>query len=72
MKKKEVVDYKKITIQSNKEIEDAMDVALQVAIMRKEFSLAKTKAKQVEYALGLFVKAIESGSLNLVLLSKVK
>lgn len=66
-----VTDYKKVTVLSSKEVESAMDVALQVAIMRKEFYLAKTKAKQIEYALSLFARAVEKGVISNELLATI-
>lgn len=67
-----VNEYKKVTVQSSVQVENAMDIALQVSIMRKEFSLAKTKAKQIEYALELFSIAVEQGHISRELLAKIK
>jgi hypothetical protein len=74
MAKKAVIvnEYKKVTVQSSVQVENAMDIALQVSIMRKEFSLAKTKAKQIEYALELFSIAVEQGHISRELLAKIK
>jgi hypothetical protein len=74
MAKKVVIvnEYKKVTVQSSVQVENAMDIALQVSIMRKEFSLAKTKAKQIEYALELFSNAVEQGYISRELLAKIK
>jgi hypothetical protein len=74
MAKKVVIvnEYKKVTVQSSVQVENAMDIALQVSIMRKEFSLAKTKAKQIEYALELFSIAVEQGHISRELLAKIK
>jgi hypothetical protein len=74
MAKKVVIvnEYKKVTVQSSVQVENAMDIALQVSIMRKEFSLAKTKAKQIEYALELFSNAVEQGHISRELLAKIK
>jgi hypothetical protein len=67
-----VSEYKKITVLSSKQVENAMDIALQISIMRKEFSLAKSKAKQIEYALQLFEIAVEQGHISRELLAKIK
>ena len=59
-----------IQIEDNEAVERAMNLALQVGSIKRVD--VKSKRKQVEYALDLFVKLVDNGVINTAMLTKLK
>jgi hypothetical protein len=59
-----------IQIEDNEAVERAMNLALQVGSIKR--ADVKSKRKQIEYALDLFVKLVDNGVINTAMLTKLK